>query len=75
MADKQASVYIVDVGASMGEKNYGREQTDLEMAMGWLWDRVTSTVSVASWNWTAEKEDTRYELGALVLTCAGGGLT
>ena len=44
MADKQASVYIVDVGRSMGEKHSGRDETDLEFAMRWVWDKITSTV-------------------------------
>lgn len=44
MADKQASVYIVDVGCSMGEKHNGRDETDLEFAMRWVWDKITSTV-------------------------------
>ncbi len=45
MADKEATVYIVDLGASMGEKHYGRDQTDLEWAMQWIWDKITYTVS------------------------------
>lgn len=44
MTDKQASVYIVDVGHSMGEKHNGRDETDLEFAMKWVWDKITSTV-------------------------------
>ncbi|KAF8418820.1 putative Ku family DNA helicase [Tirmania nivea] len=44
MADKQASVYIVDVGHSMGEKHNGRSETDLEYTMRWVWDKLTSTV-------------------------------
>ncbi|KAF8476846.1 putative Ku family DNA helicase [Kalaharituber pfeilii] len=44
MADKQASVYIVDVGRSMGQKRNGREESDLDFAMQWIWDKITSTV-------------------------------
>ena len=45
MADKEATVYIVDMGASMGEKNQGREESDLEWAMRYVWDCITTTVS------------------------------
>ena len=44
MADKEATVYIVDVGRSMGGKNQGRQQPDLEWAMLYVWDKITSTV-------------------------------
>lgn len=45
MASKEATVYIVDVGASMGKKRHGREVTDLEWAMEYVWDKITTTVS------------------------------
>ena len=44
MADKEATVYIVDVGSSMGQKRNGRAQTDFEWAMTYVWDKITSTV-------------------------------
>ncbi|KAL8898376.1 MAG: hypothetical protein Q9207_006729 [Kuettlingeria erythrocarpa] len=46
MAEKEATVYIVDVGASMGEYRNGRTQTDLEFAMTYVWDKITSTVAL-----------------------------
>ena len=45
MADKEATVYIVDVGPSMGKKNHGRQESDLDWAMRYVWDKITSTVS------------------------------
>ncbi|KAF2850056.1 ATP-dependent DNA helicase-like protein II [Plenodomus tracheiphilus IPT5] len=45
MAGKEATIYIVDVGASMGKKRRGREQSDLEWALEYVWDKVTSTVA------------------------------
>ncbi|KAL4921015.1 SPOC like C-terminal domain-containing protein [Aspergillus aurantiobrunneus] len=45
MADKEATVYIVDVGKSMAERRNGREVTDLEWAMQYVWDRITTTVA------------------------------
>ena len=44
MADKEATVYIVDVGLSMGQKHNGRTQSDLDWAMEYVWDKITSTV-------------------------------
>lgn len=47
MADKEATVYIVDVGKSMGECRSGRSITDLEYAMQYVWDRITATVGIS----------------------------
>lgn len=44
MAEKEATVYIVDVGKSMGERRQGRSVTDLQWAMRYVWDRITATV-------------------------------
>ncbi|KAL8971589.1 MAG: hypothetical protein Q9197_003192 [Variospora fuerteventurae] len=46
MADKEATVYIVDVGASMGEHRNGRDQSDLDFAMTYVWDKITSTACI-----------------------------
>lgn len=45
MAGKEATVFLLDLGVSMGEKRHGREQTDLEWAMEYVWDKITTTVS------------------------------
>lgn len=45
MADKEATVYIVDVGKSMGRQRNGRNLSDLDWAMQYVWDKVTTTVS------------------------------
>ncbi|KAL4980359.1 SPOC like C-terminal domain-containing protein [Aspergillus desertorum] len=45
MADKEATVYIVDMGRSMGERRNGRDITDLEWAMKYVWDCITNTVA------------------------------
>lgn len=44
MADKEATVYIIDVGRSMGKKNNGREQTDLDWSMDYVWDKIATTI-------------------------------
>jgi ATP-dependent DNA helicase 2 subunit 2 len=48
MADKEATVYIVDVGRSMGRKHQSREETDFDWAMRYLWDKITTTVGEIS---------------------------
>lgn len=48
MAGKEATVYIVDLGESMGEKHNGREITDLDWALTYIWDNITTTVSRSS---------------------------
>ncbi|KAG0159283.1 hypothetical protein PDIDSM_6805 [Penicillium digitatum] len=45
MAEKEATVYIVDMGRSMGERHHGRAMSDLEWAMQYVWDRITATVA------------------------------
>ncbi|BCR85370.1 ATP-dependent DNA helicase 2 subunit KU80 [Aspergillus chevalieri] len=45
MAEKEATVYIVDVGQSMGERRQGRSVTDLQWSMRYVWDRITATVA------------------------------
>ena len=44
MADKEATVYIIDMGKSMGEKRNAREVSDLDWAMIYVWEKITSTV-------------------------------
>ncbi|KAK5173886.1 ATP-dependent DNA helicase yku80 [Saxophila tyrrhenica] len=45
MAGKEATVYIVDCGLTMGERSHGRKETNLEWALEYVWDRITSTVA------------------------------
>ncbi|KAL9094453.1 MAG: hypothetical protein Q9165_003303 [Trypethelium subeluteriae] len=45
MATKEATVFIIDVGKSMSEHNGGRNESDLQWAMHYVWDRVTSTIA------------------------------
>lgn len=47
MADKEATVYIVDVGRSMGKKTNGREQSDLDWSMSFVWDKIATTILTA----------------------------
>jgi ATP-dependent DNA helicase 2 subunit 2 len=45
MAGKEATIYILDLGRSMGEKRHGRDRTDLDWALEYVWDKITNTVS------------------------------
>ena len=48
MADKEATVYIVDLGHSMGKKHNGRQESDFDWAMTYVWEKITSTVSTSN---------------------------
>jgi hypothetical protein len=48
MANKEATVYIIDVGNRMERKDHGRAETNLQWCMQYVWDRLTTTVSIAS---------------------------
>lgn len=45
MTSKEATVYIVDCGKSMGETGQGRNQSNLDWALEYVWDRITTTVA------------------------------
>lgn len=45
MADKEATVYIVDCGRSMGETSHGRSQSNLDWALEYVWDKITTTIA------------------------------
>lgn len=51
MADKQASVYIVDVGSSMANCNNGRSESDLDWSMRFVWDKIASTAQSKRKTW------------------------
>ncbi|EEP80657.1 conserved hypothetical protein [Uncinocarpus reesii 1704] len=45
MAEKEATVYIVDVGESTAKCHSGRTISDLDWMMNYVWDRITTTVA------------------------------
>lgn len=45
MAGKEATVYIVDCGSTMGERSNGRTETNLDWALEYVWDKITSTIA------------------------------
>ncbi|CAH0016518.1 unnamed protein product [Clonostachys rhizophaga] len=45
MAEKEASIFIIDLGSSMAQSNHGRSESDLDWSMRYVWDKITDTVS------------------------------
>lgn len=51
MADKEASVYIVDVGSTMGDCHNGRTESDLDWSMQFVWDKIATTAQAQRKTW------------------------
>ncbi len=51
MADKEATVYIVDLGESMADCHNGRVESDLDWCMRYVWDKISTTVAAARKTW------------------------
>ncbi|PKK48560.1 hypothetical protein CI102_6263 [Trichoderma harzianum] len=45
MADKEATVFIIDLGASMTATNGGRKESDLDWSMSYVWDKISNVVA------------------------------
>ena len=45
MAGKECTIFVVDVGASMGQKRHGRDQNDLDWSLNYVWDKIGAEVS------------------------------
>ncbi|KAG6251553.1 hypothetical protein E4U23_000520 [Claviceps purpurea] len=45
MADKEATIFILDLGASMAERHSGRDESDLDWSMRYVWDKITDIVA------------------------------
>ncbi|KAM7202081.1 ATP-dependent DNA helicase, partial [Naviculisporaceae sp. PSN 640] len=52
MADKEATVYIIDVGESMADCHNGRDESDLDWSMRYIWDKLSTTVAASRKTWT-----------------------
>ncbi|KAK0711092.1 SPOC like C-terminal domain-containing protein [Lasiosphaeris hirsuta] len=52
MADKEAAVYIVDLGESMADFHNGRSESDLDWSMRYVWDKISTTVAANRKTWT-----------------------
>lgn len=51
MADKEATVYIIDLGQSMADHNSGRTISDLDWCMRYVWDKICTTVAANRKTW------------------------
>lgn len=51
MADKEASIYIVDLGSSMANCNSGRAESDLDWSLRYIWDKITTTAQAKRKTW------------------------
>ncbi|KAI9166682.1 ATP-dependent DNA helicase II subunit [Paramyrothecium foliicola] len=45
MADKEATVFILDLGSSMSRTHDGRDESDLDWSMRYVWDKITDIVA------------------------------
>lgn len=45
MAEKEATVFILDLGSSMAQTHSGRTESDLDWSMRYVWDKITDTVA------------------------------
>ncbi|EPY52637.1 Ku domain-containing protein Pku80 [Schizosaccharomyces cryophilus OY26] len=41
MSDKECTVFVIDLGADMGDCHHGRQQTDLEWALSYFQDQIS----------------------------------
>ncbi|KAK3504968.1 ATP-dependent DNA helicase II subunit 2 [Neurospora crassa] len=51
MADKEATVYVIDLGESMADCHNGRNESDLDFGMRYIWDKITTTVAASRKTW------------------------
>ncbi|ROV98432.1 hypothetical protein VMCG_07124 [Cytospora schulzeri] len=73
MADKQAFVYIVDVGSSMADCNNGRTESNLDWSMSYVWDKIATTAQASRKTWclgviglrTDESKNKHHEEGEI----------
>lgn len=45
MADKEATVFILDLGSSMAQSHNERSESDLDWSMRFVWDKITDIVA------------------------------
>ena len=45
MAEKEATVYVVDVTRQMGKPRNGRSESDLDWSLRYVWDKIASIVA------------------------------
>lgn len=45
MADKEATIFILDLGSSMSKVSNGRSESNLDWSMRYVWDKITDIVA------------------------------
>ncbi|KAJ2895810.1 hypothetical protein MKZ38_006164 [Zalerion maritima] len=88
MADKEATVYILDLGSTMGDCNSGRVESDLTWSMRYVWDKIGTTVAASRKTWCVGviglrttdtfnplQEDDGYDNISILQPLAAGGMT
>ncbi|KAI1854810.1 hypothetical protein JX266_000928 [Neoarthrinium moseri] len=51
MADKETTIYILDLGSSMADCHNGRTESDLDWSMRWVWDKISTTAAASRKTW------------------------
>lgn len=71
MADKEASIYIVDVGSTTADCNNGRNESDLDWSMRYVWDKIATIAQSKRKTWCVgviglrtDETDNKYAEGA-----------
>lgn len=52
MADKEATVYIIDQGSTMGSNRNGSDETKLDYCLRYIWDKICTTMEANRKTWT-----------------------
>ncbi|KAI8721123.1 ATP-dependent DNA helicase II subunit 2 [Fusarium sp. LHS14.1] len=47
MAEKEATIFILDLGSSMAQTHSGRSESDLDWSMRYVWDKITDIVAAS----------------------------
>ncbi|KAF5229383.1 hypothetical protein FAUST_10453 [Fusarium austroamericanum] len=45
MAEKEATIFILDLGSTMAQTHSGRSQSDLDWSLQYVWDKITDIVA------------------------------
>ncbi|KAK3948886.1 SPOC like C-terminal domain-containing protein [Pseudoneurospora amorphoporcata] len=51
MADKEATMYVIDLGKPMADCHNGRDESDLDFGMRYIWDKISTTVAASRKTW------------------------
>ncbi|WAO88574.1 ATP-dependent DNA helicase II subunit 2 [Fusarium falciforme] len=47
MAEKEATIFILDLGSTMAQTHTGRSESDLDWSMRYVWDKITDIVAAS----------------------------